>query len=260
MTKEKYGVANVKNGKQVSFNIDKSEKDLHKVLLSMNTKKLMYDSGMIVVDMANELIPEGDSGKLKKYGYLLSTANSKNNPWFKLTYRNTSKVPYTMYQYYGKVWENNIPFSTNPSKDKSKYGYYRLKFIGWKSSKRKIPTNRDFLRHPKVITLTKYVWMRKVWAKDVPDKSKYRGRYGNWRRNTIGYDLERNPEDPKHPNQYKKISYGKVTINGYKQGDKPQPKWLEVLDKDREDGKPKYVIRIENHILSECVKAIEGKK
>lgn len=263
-----YGISDVPNGKQVFFSVDKSEKDLHKILKTMNTKQLMLDCANIAVDEVDKYVPEGKTGNLKKYGKHITLANSKINPWFKLVYRNTTKVPYAMYQYQGKVWENNIPKLSNPAKTKTdnegktNSNHYRLKFLGWKSSKHKVPTNRD-IGKPFSFPVYKYVWVDKIWAKDVKDKSKYRGKYGNWRRNTIGYDLKHNPEKRGHKNQYKRVIAGRVTIHGYSKKTS-QPKWLEELDKNRttfnNQDVPVYIAKIQEHIITESIKAIEGKK
>lgn len=93
----------------------------------------------------NKYVPES-TGALKSKGYVLKTYTPKSKPaWFKVTYRNTSKLPYVLYQYNGEVWgPNKAVFAQGPSTT-GVAGVH----IGWVSPIRpKQKTNR-VLGHPK---------------------------------------------------------------------------------------------------------------
>lgn len=125
-----------------------------KIRRKVNSKKLMWDAAHLVLDSINQYVPE-KTGKLKKKGYVLSVSNSKINPWFKIYYRNTSSMPYVMYQYYGKVWGPNIPkFDkkmlriTDIALPKAEFKYTPK---GWYSGKHKHETYRKFARRKTVV-------------------------------------------------------------------------------------------------------------
>lgn len=115
----------------------------------------MWDAAHIVLDSINQYVPE-KTGKLKKKGYVLSVSNSKINPWFKIYYRNTSTMPYVMYQYYGKVWGPNYPifeaenFNPNDLKMRKMRSFHTGK---WYSAKKKHETYRKFARRRKGVKL-----------------------------------------------------------------------------------------------------------
>ncbi len=129
-----------------------------RVKRKVNTKKICKKMSDIYLEKVNPYIPE-KTGRMKRDGYLLQIANSRIKPWFKLTYRNTSKLPYVMYQYYGEVWENNYPkFETTPERfnpDNLKLREARIfhRHRGWFSSKHKTPTHRRFARRKKVVII-----------------------------------------------------------------------------------------------------------
>lgn len=127
-----------------------------KIKSRVNTKKLMYDLSNIMLDSINQYVPK-NTGKLREKGYVRTTANSKTNPWFKIAYRNTSRLPYVMYQYYGKVWGPNYPkFSGeqekfNPEDLKMRSAKIKYKHEGWYSSVSKKETWRQFARRKKTV-------------------------------------------------------------------------------------------------------------
>ena len=139
----------MKSGVQV--NIDAS-KGVDRIIKALD-KAIQKDGIRLIantfIDEVNKYVPES-SGNLKKYGYTLHTYTPQKKPaWFKVTYRNTSKLPYVMYQYYGEVWgPNKAVWSVPPTGDLYTLREVTLEHTGWVSPispKRK--TNR-ILGHP----------------------------------------------------------------------------------------------------------------
>lgn len=82
-------------------------------------------------------VPVGKTKNLQR-SYIIDTGRDRSRgPWFKLEYLNTEKAPYTMYQYYGKVWENNFPiWQANIKLEKSRGDtHIQWQHIGWMSRK-----------------------------------------------------------------------------------------------------------------------------
>ena len=99
----------------VNIQVDAS-KGVDKLIKSLD-KAIQKDGINLLADIfineVNKYIPES-SGNLKKYGYVLRTYTPQKKPaWFSVAYRNTNKVPYVMYQYYGEVWGPNRAVFTN---------------------------------------------------------------------------------------------------------------------------------------------------
>ena len=97
----------MKSGVQIQVDASKGVDSLIKSL----DKAIQKDAINLLADMfineVNKYVPES-SGDLKRYGYTLRTYTPQKKPaWFKVTYRNTAKLPYVMYQYYGEVWGPN---------------------------------------------------------------------------------------------------------------------------------------------------------
>ena len=128
----------------------------------VNTKKLAWDMAHIVLDNVNQYVPKF-TGNLQRKGYHIQISNSEVNPWFKLSYRNTSNLKYVMYQYYGKVWGPNYatfellgPEEFDPHDLRLRESNPRYRHTGWVSSKKtRHETNRYFRRRKKTIWLNK---------------------------------------------------------------------------------------------------------
>lgn len=102
----------------VEIKVD-SSKGVDKLIKSLDTctqKDSINLLADIFINEVNKYVPES-SGDLKRNGYVLRTYTPKKNcAWFKVTYRNTSKLPYVLYQYYGQVFgPNRAVFSQGPT-------------------------------------------------------------------------------------------------------------------------------------------------
>lgn len=107
-------------GSKLEIKVDAS-KGVNKLIKALD-KATQKDSINLLADMfmaeVNKYVPES-SGDLKRKGYVLRTYTPSKKPaWFKVTYRNTSKLPYVLYQYYGKVFgPNRAVFSQGPTQN-----------------------------------------------------------------------------------------------------------------------------------------------
>lgn len=178
---------------------------------------LMKESAKIVLIELNKYIPK-DTGELRKQGFQVTVNKSTKTPWFKITYSN-KKLPYVMYQYYGKIWRHNFavlePEPYNPNNLKRRQVW--LNHTGeWRSTAHKTPTNKSFNRHPKTVTLYKKVYIPGKAAKSILKDKKY-NRF-NWRKQMEGH--------------YQKVPYARFLIRGYKYKGS-RPKWVEIVDKQK---------------------------
>lgn len=150
---------------------------------NVNIKQVCYDCATMFVNSANRFVPK-DTGALREKGYKIHISNSKDKPWYKVQYRNTAKLPYVMYQYYGKVWGPNYAKFTGTVSDKitKKKGKWVLQkreadikwdHVGWVSSKNRHETSRKFRRRKKTIYIAKN-------KKIIINGYKYRGSHPKW--------------------------------------------------------------------------------
>lgn len=118
-------------------------------------KAIAEDMAHILLDEVNKYVPV-NSGKLKNAGYRIKTGTTGISAMSSLSYNNSKKVPYVLYQYYGVVYgPNYATWSGKKSYKRDKYNLKhpknRIQHIGWTSKKGKgvkYPTNR-VLGHPK---------------------------------------------------------------------------------------------------------------
>lgn len=111
-------------------------------------KALQKDAINLLADMymeeVNKYVPE-DTGALKRDGYVLRTYAPKGKTaWFKVTYRNTSALPYVMYQYRGIVYGPN--FAQFDARGNQIPG-------GWRSPKVKRPQTKYPMGTKRTVTL-----------------------------------------------------------------------------------------------------------
>lgn len=134
----------MKSGFEIKVDASKGVDKIIKGLSVCHQKGTIDLLADMMLAEVNKYVPES-SGELKKHGYILRTYAPKKSPaWFKLTYRNTSKLPYVMYQYHGEVWgPNRAVFAAGPSRNGAA-GIH----VGWVSPIHpKFKTNR-VLGHP----------------------------------------------------------------------------------------------------------------
>lgn len=161
----------------------------------LNQKKLSLDLSQMMLKDINKYVPR-HTGTLRDEGYNITLGNkSSKGPWFKITYRDTKKVPYVMYQYYGEVWGPNYPkfeLEEEFSKNDLVMRQAKFKHVGWnspnKERKSKHPTGRKFRRS-----------RRKFQIK----RGKYRGAW--------------------------------VTITGYTRNRKARPYWIEEAENHKHE-------------------------
>ena len=95
------------------------------------------DLAHMVLDEVNKYVPES-SGKLKRAGYRLHSEDRGTQTMSMISYNNTRKVPYVLYQYYGIVYGPNYATWSatqyNPNDLRMRVGAVHT---GWVSSKGK---------------------------------------------------------------------------------------------------------------------------
>ena len=165
----------------------------------VSTKQVAYDMEEIFRNECNTYIPN-DAGNLREHGYKVTLSNSKIKPWYKLTYRNTRAVPYTMYQYIGKIRKPNVPifereiekFNPNPYSWKLRPARFKYHHVGWFTPKNATTrqTELNFRRKPVNLPLKAAKGVRKVVhltgyhnKKSQPKWVEYTQRHGNWWQN-----------------------------------------------------------------------------
>lgn len=165
-----------------------------KVAKKIHHKQLSMDLAQMTLKHINQYVPR-HSGKLRDKGYRIDLGKNATGTWFKIVYRNTSAVPYVMYQYYGEVYGPNYPTFEIDSLGEGfnkrdlmlRSAKFNYRHAGWASSKKfeKQPTGRHFRRSRKKFQIKA-------------------GRYkGTW-----------------------------VTITGYTRNRKARPFWLEEAQKN----------------------------
>lgn len=111
-------MSKIKSAVEIKVDSSKGVDKLLKGVDKVSQKDTINFIADIFMHEVNKYVPE-NTGALKQKGYVLRTYTPKRKPsWFKVTYRNTAKLPYVMYQYYGEVWgPNRAVFSQGPSRN-----------------------------------------------------------------------------------------------------------------------------------------------